>query len=201
MCGRYRFSTDQYRELQQIVRAALRGERREKEEFSAPVAGDVAPAARAPVLIARGQKVTARFQQWGIPGKNGGLVINARAETVCEKPMFRSSMVGRRCVIPASGYYEWDAARHKYFFQLPDNPLYMAGIYDNVEGQDRFVVLTTAPNKTVQDIHDRMPLILTHDQVRPWLTDTQAALALLDRVPPNLRRECEDGQMSLGDFL
>ena len=201
MCGRYRFSTDQYRELQQIVRAALRGERREKEEFSAPVAGDVAPAARAPVLIARGQKVTARFQQWGIPGKNGGLVINARAETVCEKPMFRSSMAGRRCVIPASGYYEWDAARHKYFFQLPDNPLYMAGIYDNVEGQDRFVVLTTAPNKTVQDIHDRMPLILTHDQVRPWLTDTQAALALLDRVPPNLRWECEDGQMSLGDFL
>lgn len=201
MCGRYRFSTDQYRELQQIVRAALRGESREKEEFSAPVAGDVAPAARAPVLIARGQKVTARFQQWGIPGKNGGLVINARAETVCEKPMFRSSMAGRRCVIPASGYYEWDAARHKYFFQLPDNPLYMAGIYDNVEGQDRFVVLTTAPNKTVQDIHDRMPLILTHDQVRPWLTDTQAALALLDRVPPNLRRECEDGQMSPGDFL
>ena len=165
------------------------------------MAGDVAPAARVPVLIARGQKVTARFQQWGIPGKNGGLVINARAETVCEKPMFRSSMAGRRCVIPASGYYEWDAARHKYFFQLPDNPLYMAGIYDNVEGQDRFVVLTTAPNKTVQDIHDRMPLILTHDQVRPWLTDTQAALALLDRVPPNLRRECEDGQMSLGDFL
>lgn len=201
MCGRYRFSTDQYRELQQIVRAALRGKSREKEEFSAPVAGDVAPAARAPVLIARGQKVTARFQQWGIPGKNGGLVINARAETVCEKPMFRSSMAGRRCVIPASGYYEWDAARHKYFFQLPDNPLYMAGIYDNVEGQDRFVVLTTAPNKTVQDIHDRMPLILTHDQVRPWLTDTQAALALLDRVPPNLRRECEDDQMSLGDFL
>lgn len=201
MCGRYRFSTDQYRELQQIVRVAQQGESREKDEFTAPVAGDVAPAARAPVLIARGQKVTARFQQWGIPGKNGGLVINARAETVCEKPMFRGSMTGRRCVVPASGYYEWDAARHKYFFQLPDNPLYMAGLYDNVEGQDRFVVLTTAPNNTVRDIHDRMPLILTHDQVRPWLTDTQAALALLDRVPPDLQRECEDGQMSLGDFL
>lgn len=201
MCGRYRFSTDRYRELQQIVSAALRGEGRHGEELCTPVAGDIASAARAPVMLARGQKVTARFQQWGIPGKNGGLVINARAETVCEKPMFRNSMAGRRCVIPASGYYEWDAARHKYFFQLPDKPLYMAGIYDNVDGQDRFVVLTTAPNNTVRDIHDRMPLILTHDQVRPWLTDTQAALALLDRVPPALRRECEDGQMSLGDFL
>lgn len=200
MCGRYQFSTEKFKELRQIVQDARRHSE-QPDKVKMPIVGDVTPASVAPVLVAGGDKVVARFQQWGLPGWHGGLVINARAETVCDKPMFRRSMAGRRCVIPAAGYYEWDAARHKYFFQLPDKPLYMAGIYDNVDGEDRFVILTTAPNDTVRDIHDRMPLILTHEQVRPWLTDPQAALELLVSAPPPLERENEDGQMSLGDFL
>lgn len=200
MCGRYQFSTEKFKELRQIVQDARRNSE-QPDKVKLPVVGDVTPASVAPVLVAGGDKVVARFQQWGLPGWHGGLVINARAETVCDKPMFRRSMAGRRCVVPAAGYYEWDAARHKYFFQLPDKPLYMAGIYDNVDGEDRFVILTIAPNDTVRDIHDRMPLILTHEQVRPWLTDPQAALELLVSAPPPLERENEDGQMSLGDFL
>lgn len=200
MCGRYQFSTEKFKELRQIVQDARRHSE-QPDKVKMPIVGDVTPASVAPVLVAGGDKVVARFQQWGLPGWHGGLVINARAETVCDKPMFRRSMAGRRCVVPAAGYYEWDAARHKYFFQLPDKPLYMAGIYDNVDGEDRFVILTTAPNDTVRDIHDRMPLILTHEQVRPWLTDPQAALELLVSAPPPLERENEDGQMSLGDFL
>lgn len=200
MCGRYQFSTEKFKELRQIVQDARRHSE-QPDKVKMPIVGDVTPASVAPVLVAGGDKVVARFQQWGLPGWHGGLVINARAETVCDKPMFRRSMAGRRCVVPAAGYYEWDAARHKYFFQLPDKPLYMAGIYDNVDGEDRFVILTTAPNDTVRDIHDRMPLILTHEQVRPWLTDPQAALELLVSAPPPLERENEDGQMSLGDFI
>lgn len=200
MCGRYQFSTEKFKELRQIVQDARRHSE-QPDKVKMPIVSDVTPASVAPVLVAGGDKVVARFQQWGLPGWHGGLVINARAETVCDKPMFRRSMAGRRCVVPAAGYYEWDAARHKYFFQLPDKPLYMAGIYDNVDGEDRFVILTTAPNDTVRDIHDRMPLILTHEQVRPWLTDPQAALELLVSAPPPLERENEDGQMSLGDFL
>lgn len=200
MCGRYQFSTEKFKELRQIVQDARRHSE-QPDKVKMPIVGDVTPTSVAPVLVAGGDKVVARFQQWGLPGWHGGLVINARAETVCDKPMFRRSMAGRRCVVPAAGYYEWDAARNKYFFQLPDKPLYMAGIYDNVDGKDRFVILTTAPNDTVRDIHDRMPLILTHEQVRPWLTDPQAALELLVSAPPPLERENEDGQMSLGDFL
>ena len=128
-------------------------------------------------------------------------MINARAETVCVKPMFRRSMVAQRCAIPASGYYEWDAGKHKYFFQIPGKPIYLAGIYDNCEGTNCFVILTTAPNATVKDIHDRMPLILNHDQVRPWLTDAQSALGLLTIVPPALQRSSEDGQLSFGDLM
>ena len=155
----------------------------------------------APVLIASGSKVVAEFQRWGIPGWRGGLMINARAETVCEKPMFRRSMAAQRCVVPATGYYEWDAGKHKYFFQIPGKPLYLAGIYDNVEGINCFVVLTTKPNTTVQDIHDRMPLILTHEQVRPWLTSDQDALQLLTIVPAPLIKTRKDGQLRFEDYI
>lgn len=200
MCGRYQFSTSEYKEFQQIVRDAQR-RNGQHNELNFPMAGDIAPTATAPVLIASGNKVVAEFQRWGIPGWRGGLMINARAETVCEKPMFRRSMAAQRCVVPATGYYEWDAGKHKYFFQIPGKPLYLAGIYDNVEGINCFVVLTTKPNTTVQDIHDRMPLILTHEQVRPWLTSDQDALQLLTIVPPALTKTCEDGQLAFSDML
>lgn len=200
MCGRYLFSTQEYKEFQQIVRDAQSRSNGQHNELNFP-AGNIAPTNVAPVLIASGDKVVAEFQRWGIPGWRGGLMINARAETVCVKPMFRRSMAAQRCVIPASGYYEWDASRHKYFFQLPGKPIYLAGVYDNCEGSNCFVILTTAPNEVVKDIHDRMPLILNHDQVRPWLTDAQSALGLLTIVPPALQRRSEDGQLSFGDLM
>ena len=161
MCGRYLFSTQEYKEFQQIVRDAQRRSNGQHNELNFP-AGDIAPTNEAPVLISSGNKIVSEFQRWGIPGWRGGLMINARAETVCVKPMFRRSMAAQRCVIPASGYYEWDAGRHKYFFQLPGKPIYLAGVYDNCEGNNCFVILTTAPNEVVKDIHDRMPLILNH---------------------------------------
>jgi len=99
------------------------------------------------------------------------------------------------------GYYEWDAGKYKYFFQISGKPLYLAGIYDNVKGLNCFVVLTSKPNTTVQDIHDRMPLILSHEQVRPWLTSDQDALQPLTIVPPDLVKTCEDGQLGFADFL
>lgn len=201
MCGRYQFSTAEHKELQQIVCNARQHSGQGGKEPLFPLAGDIFPATIAPVLIAGQGKVIAEFQRWGLHSPQGGLVINARAETVCDKPMFRRSIAAQRCVIPASGYYEWDAGKHKCLFRRAGAALYMAGIYDNEEGENRFVVLTTAPNVTVRDIHDRMPLILTHEQVRPWLTDPQAALQLLTQVPPALDHTVEDGQLRLGDFL
>lgn len=200
MCGRYLFSTKENREFRRIIQDAQHRSV-QHGELNFPMAGDIAPTATAPVLIASGNKVVAEFQRWGIPGWRGGLIINARAETVCVKPMFRRSMGAQRCAIPASGYYEWDAGKHKYFFQIPGKPIYLAGIYDNIEGINCFVILTTSPNETVKDIHDRMPLILNHDQVRPWLTDAQSALGLLTIVPPALQRNSEDGQLSFGDLM
>ena len=113
MCGRYQFSADEYKEIRQIVRDAQR--RSEGNELNFPMAGDICPSQVAPVLVSRGEKIVGEFQQWGLPGFRGRQqIINARAETVTEKPMFRRSIAFRRCVIPATGFYEWDAAKHKY---------------------------------------------------------------------------------------
>lgn len=149
MCGRYQFTEPQNADLRRILQDVRRrcGDRAQDFRF-----GDVMPTAAAPVLIANGGKVVADLQTWGIPGWKGGLMINARAETVCEKPMFRRSMAAQRCVIPATSFYEWDAARHKYQFALPGEPLYLAGLYDNVDGANRFVILTTTPNASMHGI-------------------------------------------------
>ena len=117
MCGRYQFSADEYKEIRQIVRDAQR--RSEGNELNFPMAGDICPSQVAPVLVSRGEKIVGEFQQWGLPGFRGRQqIINARAETVTEKPMFRRSVAFQRCVIPATGFYEWDSAKHKYFFQM-----------------------------------------------------------------------------------
>lgn len=197
MCGRYQFSTHKCRELQQILLSARCSD-------ASPIQmpeGDVAPAATVPVLAENNGRIKAVYQNWGLPGRFGRLIINARSETVCEKPMFCRNVMTRRCVIPASGYYEWDAGRHRCFFFLPDQPLYLAGLYDRVDGDDRFVILTTQPNASVRDIHNRMPLILTREQVRPWLTDWDRARQMLTVVPPLLEKRREDGQMSLDEFV
>lgn len=103
-------------------------------------------------------------------------------------------------MIPATGFYEWDTAKHKYFFQMPGQPIYLAGIYDTINGVNCFIILTTAPNDSVAPIHDRMPLLLSHEQVRPWLLDAGAALELLCSRPPLLLRTSCDGQLGFDDL-
>ena len=63
------------------------------------------------------------------------------------------------------------------------------------------MVLTTKPNTTVHDINDRMPLLLSSEQIRPWLTSAQDALQLLTIVPPDLVKTCEDGQLTFSDIM
>lgn len=197
MCGRYQFSMQGTPELQAVVRSA---QQRSPRGISFPPCADICPTQAAPVLVGRGGRIAAEFQQWGMR-RYGKTIINARAETVAEKPMFRRDILARRCVIPASAYYEWDAARHKYRFSRQGEALYLAGIYDVQEDGRHFVVLTTTPNQSVRGVHDRMPLILRREDVRPWLTDNGAALALLVKEPPALERQTTDGQMSFGDLL
>ncbi len=75
--------------------------------------------------------------------------------------MFRDSVLHRRCIIPAKHFYEWDSDKNKVTFLRKDKSvLYMAGFYNCFQGEDRFIIITTQANTSVQKVHNRMPLIL-----------------------------------------
>lgn len=115
--------------------------------------------------------------------------FNARVETVAEKPMFRSAFRRNRCLIPASGYYEWHTEgkeKQPYFFTAADGSpiLSIAALWDEWTDPDSgramqsCTMLITEPNQFVGKIHDRMPVLLEPDQFTPWLSGT-AGLEIL----------------------
>lgn len=199
MCGRYLFSVSGSKELEAIAAQVRQKYGTKAANFAMPE--EMYPSATAPVLVQEDGKLTAELQSWGLPGLRSGLIINARAETVSVRQMFRRSLFDRRCVIPTAGFYEWDGAKHKYYFHLPHEPvLYLAGIYDCVGGVNSFVILTTAPNDSMKEIHDRMPLVLLPEQVGPWLTNPEKVLEILAATPPMLAKSRTDGQLALDDL-
>ncbi len=110
----------------------------------------------------------------------GYKTINARAETVAEKPSFRNAFIRRRCLIPASGFYEWldvGGRKQPYKFTVTDQKLFaFAGLWEHWQGQHgneltTCVIITTMPNRVVAQIHDRMPVILDREHYWEWLED------------------------------
>ncbi len=132
--------------------------------------------------------------EWGlVPGwaENAGTGhINARAETIDEKPSFRDAYEHRRCLVLADGYYDWADERGRgtqpYRFVRPDEePFAMAGIWEPRDGTDApgtVAVVTTEPNGVVEPIHHRMPVILDPTEETRWL-DGEDPDALLDPYP------------------
>ena len=130
--------------------------------------------------------------------QGGRNVINARAETAEDRPMFRDGVAARRCVVPATGFYEWDADKRRYLFRMPARTeLYMAALYGVFGGEARYCILTTQANASVAPVHHRMPLVLRAQEVRPWLEDEHTARRLLHETPPELERQETDGQLRL----
>ena len=181
MCGRYQFSAEQCEEIQQNAEAIDR-----KYGAGSWQPGEIRPTAKAPVLLAGKNCMVPELMSWGYRTA-GPLVINARAETAAEKPLFRDSVASRRCVIPSTGFWEWDAAKQKFFFTLPGKTaLYMAGLWTQRDGFPCYTILTTAANASMWQVHDRMPVVLTRSTLRPWLEDSSAAADILHAVPPEL---------------
>ena len=123
-----------------------------------------------------------RFLHWGlIPSwakdpKIGSKMINARAETVAEKPAFRAAFQHRRCLILADGFYEWQQLQGKkqpYYIRLQDGePFAFAGLWEHYQGEvtiDSCTLLTTEPNELIRPIHNRMPVILKAKDYDLWL--------------------------------
>ena len=116
---------------------------------------------------------------WAKDKRIGARNINARAETVAEKPAFRDSFAKRRCLIPADGFYEWQRLPKgklpHYIYRTDNLPLALAGIWaswKDPDSGDRVLtcsILTGRPNELVADVHDRMPMILDRPQWEDWL--------------------------------
>ena len=157
---------------------------------------NIAPTQEAPVVrVGSGGGREIATLRWGlVPAwakdlKVGTKMINARAESVAEKPAFRAAVQKRRCVVPATGFFEWQGEpgrKQPFAITLPGQQLFaFAGLWESWrpkggEAVETFTIVTTDANENVARIHDRMPVILPMDAVETWLTGpTEAALALL----------------------
>jgi putative SOS response-associated peptidase YedK len=117
---------------------------------------------------------------WAKDSKMGSKLINARAETVAEKPSFRSAFRQRRCLVLADGFYEWqqqeDKQKQPFYFRMSDeHPFAFAGLWEHWEDKDTgktiesCTLLTTEPNELMQSVHNRMPVILEPKNYDIWL--------------------------------
>lgn len=165
----------------------------DKPEYSRMKSGEVFPTDIVPAIAWADKIRQARLFTWGIPHWKGkGVIINARSETVLGKSMFSQDFARRRCIIPASGFFEWrqepgSKKKEKYLFCGADAPvLYMAGLYNNQPGLPGFVILTTAASPSVQPVHNRMPVILEKHEQEEWLKDEGFARHILQRQGPHL---------------
>lgn len=159
---------------------------------------NVAPSQSVPVVTSEGI-LDMRFgliPQWAESMNDGYTMINAEAETILDKPTYKGLFRNKRCLVPASGFYEWkktDKGKQPYFFKLKNSDLFsFVGLYTvRKDSEDHelysFTIITTKPNKTVGEVHARMPVILTKKEEKLWLEtpaeDAESLLDLLDSFP------------------
>ena len=197
MCGRYYVDDDTARGIEKLLQKA--DEKMRKAENIHLQAGDIHPSEEAPVIATNNNGLCYRWQRWGFPGFNGKrLIFNARSETALEKKIFRESTKYRRVVVPAAWFYEWNKNKEKNTFYRENQPvIYMAGLYNRYQDEDRFVILTTAANESMKPVHNRMPLLLEHDEIKKWLFEDKLTEDFLQKTPALLGRRADFEQMSL----
>ena len=163
---------------------------------------NIAPSQEVPVIRMAASGRELALMRWGLTPhwakdrKTGTGVINARAETVAEKPFFRNAFRRRRCLIPATGFYEWKShkgGKQPYHFQIRKGGLFaFAGLWESWTGQqnqrvETCAIIVTEANEAISSIHDRMPVILRPEDFASWLspanTDPELLQPLLRPCP------------------
>lgn len=135
--------------------------------------GDIKPGSSPLIIISDNNKNNIKpiNMFWGIPTEDKKLIINARTESVLEKPLFYNGIKNQRCVIPAISFYEWNKDKIKVTFSRKDNSIfYLGGFYIIKNNKNHFVILTTKANDSVIKTHHRMPLFFEAKNVRDWIT-------------------------------
>jgi putative SOS response-associated peptidase YedK len=207
MCGRFVLITD----LSVIAR-----------DFDIPVvtvhfspSRNVSPGQHIPAVIRRDNQNALTSYLWGLipfwarDPSIGVKLINARAETISQKPSFKNAFVKRRCLIPADGFYEWKkegTQKIPYFFNLKSGASFVfAGLYETWIAPDKkpvetCTIITTEANAVVEPIHDRMPVIVPKAAQGLWLDTTTKDSAKLQDILKSLPMEelaCEPAKFQV----
>jgi len=192
MCGRYTLTSQEG--LVEDLEAALDPEAPKNAWWKARY--NVAPTQDAPVVTLRDGVRTLEMMRWGLvpfwagSGRKAPLMINARVESLDDKPMFRDSLQRRRCLVPADGFFEWKHAGKQatpmYIHPEPRRVFAFAGLWARAKTDagelHSFTIVTGPPNALVAPIHDRMPVVLDRSAWAMWLDpslDAAGARALL----------------------
>lgn len=196
MCGRFTVTSSP---------EAIRARFRYPEQPNFPPRYNIAPTQ--PIAVVRLNEGKREFvlMRWGLlpswvkDPKTFSLLINARGESVTDKPAFSAAMKRRRCLVPADGFYEWQAAgvrKQPYYVRAKSGkPLAFAGLWEtwtgpNGEELDTVAIVTTRANRMLSHIHNRMPVIVSEEAFDLWLNcaqvDDVTAGALIAPAPENL---------------
>ena len=193
MCGRKTLTKD----AQAIIEELLIDEWEQKDEYNPSY--NIAPTQNSPILIYN-YKRKIDHMRWGlIPSwakdkAIGTKMINARGETLLEKPTFKNLLIKNRCIIITDGYFEWyntGVSKTPYYFRDPEkNILPMAGLWDkwqssNGKSMKTYTLITTTPKPEYAHIHNRMPVILPHSRIDIWINTRYYSPAVaVDNVLP-----------------
>jgi putative SOS response-associated peptidase YedK len=192
MCGRFYVPEKEMDEFAKLVA--------EVEQHLLKKYGEIYPGDTVPIITPGKENREVHAVKWGFPQwKGNGLIINARSETVPNKPMFRAPFKKRRCIIPATGFYEWKkdvqnekTTKIKHWISINNQLFYMAGLYwffhdkkDESILYPAFTILTTDANKKMQAIHNRMPVIISEKNIEKWLFSENMNDVLPLLTPPD----------------
>jgi len=180
MCGRFSLSSN----LEEL-----------KNEFSNEISGNfpakynISPGQNSVVISLKKNNLYLNQIQWGfkVP-KLSKLVINARSETIIEKPLFKNLLFQNRCLIPANSWFEWDNEKKPYLIKHKKNDIIaFAGLQRIEENQERsFVIITADAEKDLKKIHNRTPLVINKENFLLWLgNDYQKACNILKPINSN----------------
>lgn len=187
MCGRYYIAEDDAaEELRQIIEAVNR------RSTNVKTGGEIRPSDTVPVLAnSPSLQPGAYAMHWGYTLSDGKLLFNARSETAAEKAMFKDGMSQRRCLIPATCYFEWEhRGKDKIKYAIaPEGSrmIYLAGIYRKEGNRAACAILTREPAESIAFIHNRMPVILPAEAVSDWLNIRYDAVDVLKAAQENMQ--------------
>jgi putative SOS response-associated peptidase YedK len=195
MCGRYTVLTEEENiEIKEIINEI--NERFKNDNSQKPIykSGEIFPTDNVPIITGDGtSKKIVNLFKWGFPNfkQTSSVIINARCETLEERPTFKNIFHSKRCLVPASGFYEWkqtEGKKEKYLIRAEDQELfYMAGLYNTFKDKNgnpftSFVIITTEANERMSQIHNRMPVIFEKRDMEHWLNNNTKDLTDIKKL-------------------